>query len=73
MVPFVFVGSFSPAELALLALIVLTLTVPIALAVLIERFVYKGRAADPVGFAEFEDRFKNGDAWAEQLYEDREK
>ena len=72
MVSLVFAGSFSPVELGLIVLIVLTLVVPIALAVLIERFVYKGRAADPVGFAEFEDRFKNGDTWTEQLYEDRD-
>jgi hypothetical protein len=72
MASFVFVGSFSPVELGLLVLIVLTITLPIVLAVLIERFVYKGGAADPVGFAEFEERFKNGDTWAEQLYEDRE-
>ncbi|MEM4782288.1 MAG: hypothetical protein QXG03_12125 [Halalkalicoccus sp.] len=66
------VGSFTPAELALLALIVVTLVLPVALALLIERFVYEGKAADPVGFAEFEDRFKNGEAWTDQLYDDRD-
>lgn len=70
---FAFVGSFSPTELGLLALIGFTILFPIVLAVLIERFVYEGGAADPVGFAEFEDRFEDGDAWADRLHEDREK
>lgn len=66
------VSSFSPTELALLALIVVTLTLPVVLALALERFVYEGKAADPVSFAEFEGRFENGEAWSEQLYEDRE-
>lgn len=66
------VSSFSPTELGLLALIVVTLTLPVVLALAIERFVYKGRAADPVSFAEFEGRFENGETWSEQLYDDRE-
>ncbi|KYH27706.1 hypothetical protein HAPAU_03740 [Halalkalicoccus paucihalophilus] len=65
-------GSLSPAELALLALIGLTLVLPVALALVLERFVYKGKAADPVGFAELENRFDNGEVWAERLREDRE-
>lgn len=68
--PFAFVGSFSPVELGLIVLIGLSLLLPIALALFVERFVYKGKAADPVGFAEFEGRFKNGEIWSEQLYDD---
>ncbi|ADJ16194.1 hypothetical protein [Halalkalicoccus jeotgali] len=65
-------GSFSPVELGLLALIVITLVLPVVLALALERFVYKGRVADPVGFAELENRFDNGKMWAERLREDRE-
>lgn len=68
----VIVGSFSPIEIGLIALIGVTLLLPVALALALERFVYKGRAADPVGFAEFEERFRNGETWAEQLYDEED-
>lgn len=64
-------GSLSPAELALLALIGLTLVLPVVLALALERFVYEGEAADPVGIAEFERRFDHGEAWTERLREGR--
>ncbi|WP_122089398.1 hypothetical protein [Halalkalicoccus subterraneus] len=66
------VGSFSPVELGLLALIGVTIVLPVVLALALERFVYEGRAADPVGFAEFEGRFENGETWAEQIRENEE-
>ncbi|MCL7418190.1 MAG: hypothetical protein M8354_10175 [Halalkalicoccus sp.] len=66
------VSSLSPVELGLLALIVLTLVLPVILALALERFVYEGQAADPVGFTELEKRFDNGEVWAERLREDRE-
>lgn len=66
------VGSFSPVELALLVLIGVTILLPIVLAVALELFVYEGKAADPVGFAELEGRFDNGEMWTERLREDRE-
>lgn len=66
-------GSFSPVELALLALIAVTLVLPVVLALLLERFVYKGKAADPVGVTELEGRFDDGEVWAERLREDRQR
>ncbi len=70
--PIVLAGSLSPTELGTLALIGLTLLAPIALALVLERFVYGGGAADPVGFAEFEGRFEADEAWADRLHDDRE-
>lgn len=66
------VVQLSTLELGLLALIAVTLLLPVVLAVLIERYVYEGGAADPVSFAEFEGRFEDGDVWTERLHEDRE-
>lgn len=67
--PVVFVGSLSPAAFGVFALLCATLAAPIALALILERFVYEGEAADPVGFAEFEDRFSGGETWTDRLRE----
>ncbi len=66
---FALAGSLTPVELGLLTLIGLTLLLPIALALLLERFVYEGEAADPIGFAEYEARFDGGEVWADRLHE----
>lgn len=68
----VLASLLSPAELGTLALICVTLVAPIVFALVLERFVYEGKAADPVGFTEFESRFENGETWTDQLHEDRD-
>lgn len=67
--PLALAGSLTPVELGLLALIGLTLLVPVALALALERFVYEGEAADPIGFAEYEARFDGGEVWTDRLRE----